>query len=187
MNFLTAFLCYFTHANVYVPIGKLKYIINSPQMHIWHHSIDIDPNRNVNYGSALSMWDWLYGTAYTGRDSRRPGAWIRGRGRISENVCRAWHCCEYQSTRETRKEILTAERNCQRKNYFVTTMRALLIFVLGALAGQLIETNTGQNNGPGIIRLNHVGIAVNDMDESAAFYSETMGFERTFSLEKKVR
>ena len=64
MNFLTAFLCYFTHANVYVPIGKLKYIINSPQMHVWHHSIDIDPNRNVNYGSALSMWDWLYGTAY---------------------------------------------------------------------------------------------------------------------------
>lgn len=64
VNFCTAFLCYFTHANVYVPIGKLKYIINSPQMHIWHHSIDVDPNRNVNYGSALSLWDWLYGTAY---------------------------------------------------------------------------------------------------------------------------
>jgi sterol desaturase/sphingolipid hydroxylase (fatty acid hydroxylase superfamily) len=64
MNFCTTFLCYFTHANVYIPIGKLKYIINSPQMHIWHHSIDVDPNRNVNYGSALSIWDWLYGTAY---------------------------------------------------------------------------------------------------------------------------
>lgn len=64
MNFFTFFLCYFTHANVYVPIGKLKYIINSPQMHIWHHSIDIDPNRTVNYSSALSIWDWIYGTAY---------------------------------------------------------------------------------------------------------------------------
>ncbi len=62
-------------------------------------------------------------------------------------------------------------------------MRALFIFVLGALAGQLIETNTGQNNGPGVILLNHVGIAVDDMDESAAFYTETMGFEKTFSLE----
>lgn len=64
MNFCTTFLCYFTHANVYIPIGKLKYIINSPQMHIWHHSIDVDPNKNVNYGSALSIWDWIYGTAY---------------------------------------------------------------------------------------------------------------------------
>lgn len=64
MNFFTFFLCYFTHANVYIPIGKLKYIINSPQMHIWHHSIDIDPNRNVNYGSALSIWDWIFETAY---------------------------------------------------------------------------------------------------------------------------
>ena len=62
-------------------------------------------------------------------------------------------------------------------------MRALLIFVLGVVAGQLIQANTGQNDGPGVIMLNHVGIAVDDMEESAAFYTETMGFERTFSLE----
>ena len=62
-------------------------------------------------------------------------------------------------------------------------MRGLFIFVIGALAGQLVETNTGQDDGPGVIMLNHVGIAVDDMDESAAFYTETMGFEKTFSLE----
>ena len=62
-------------------------------------------------------------------------------------------------------------------------MRALLVFVLGVVAGQLIEANTGQHDGPGVIMLNHVGIAVDDMEESAAFYTETMGFERTFSLE----
>ena len=62
-------------------------------------------------------------------------------------------------------------------------MRALLIFVLGVVAGQLIQANTGQNDGPGVIMLNHVGIAVDDMEESAAFYTETMGFERIFSLE----
>ena len=62
-------------------------------------------------------------------------------------------------------------------------MRALLIFVLGVVAGQLIQANTGENNGPGVIMLNHVGIAVDDMEESAAFYAETMGFQRTFSLE----
>ena len=62
-------------------------------------------------------------------------------------------------------------------------MRGILIFVLGAIAGQFIETNIGQNNEPGVIMLDHVGIAVDDMDESAAFYTETMGFEKTFSLE----
>lgn len=62
-------------------------------------------------------------------------------------------------------------------------MRGILIFVLGILAGQLIETNNGQNDNPGVVTLNHVGIAVDDMDESVAFYSETMGFERTFGLE----
>ena len=70
MNFCTTFLCFFTHANVYVPIGKLKYIINSPQMHIWHHAIDVDPNRSVNYGSALSIWDWIYRTAYFPEETR---------------------------------------------------------------------------------------------------------------------
>lgn len=64
INLATFFLCYFTHANVFIPIGKLKYIINSPQMHLWHHAVDINPNRNVNYGSALSVWDWIFGTAY---------------------------------------------------------------------------------------------------------------------------
>lgn len=61
-------------------------------------------------------------------------------------------------------------------------MRGILIFVIGALAGQLIDTDIAQNNNPGVIMLNHVGIAVDDMDESVAFYTETMGFERTFSL-----
>ena len=62
-------------------------------------------------------------------------------------------------------------------------MRGLLIFVLGVLAGQLIETNTGRSNGSGVVMLNHVGIAVDDMEDSVAFYTETMGFERTFGLE----
>ena len=61
-------------------------------------------------------------------------------------------------------------------------MRGIFIFVIGALAGQLIDTDIAQNNNPGVIMLNHVGIAVDDMDESVAFYTETMGFERTFSL-----
>ena len=26
------------HANLYIPMGKLKYLLNGPQMHLWHHA-----------------------------------------------------------------------------------------------------------------------------------------------------
>lgn len=61
-------------------------------------------------------------------------------------------------------------------------MRGIIIFVGGVLAGLLLETDIAQSNNPGVVMLNHVGIAVDDMDESVAFYTETMGFERAFSL-----
>jgi len=54
----------FTHANVRVPLGPLKYLINNPQIHIWHHARARDMKRNVNYGDALCVWDYLFGTAY---------------------------------------------------------------------------------------------------------------------------
>jgi len=54
----------FTHANVKVPLGPLKYVLNNPQFHLWHHAASVDPRRNVNYGDSLSCWDYLFGTAY---------------------------------------------------------------------------------------------------------------------------
>ena len=55
----------FTHANIRIPFGPLRYVINSPQMHLWHHAVEVNYRRNVNYGDALSIWDYLFGTAYT--------------------------------------------------------------------------------------------------------------------------
>lgn len=54
----------FTHANVSVPLGPLKYIVNSPQMHIWHHAAEYHERGNVNFGDALIIWDFVFGTAY---------------------------------------------------------------------------------------------------------------------------
>ena len=65
-------------------------------------------------------------------------------------------------------------------------MRGTYLFVSGILVGLLIQAaiaqSGGQNDNPGVIMLNHVGIAVNDMDESLAFYTETMGYEEAFSI-----
>jgi lactoylglutathione lyase len=61
-------------------------------------------------------------------------------------------------------------------------MRGLLFFVSGAVVALLIQTAIAQNHNTGVIQLNHVGIAVEDMDESLVFYTETMGFEEAFRV-----
>jgi len=59
------------HANVTLPIGPLRYLFNSPQMHIWHHAKDLPAGRtSVNYGITLSLWDWIFGQAYIPENGR---------------------------------------------------------------------------------------------------------------------
>jgi sterol desaturase/sphingolipid hydroxylase (fatty acid hydroxylase superfamily) len=60
---LAILVCLFTHANLKVPLGPLMYVVNNPQLHLWHHAAEVPPDRNVNYGSVLSVWDFLFGTA----------------------------------------------------------------------------------------------------------------------------
>ncbi len=53
----------------------MKFLFNSPEMHIWHHAHDLpDSHRyGVNFGLSLAIWDYLFGTAYipyNGRDIR---------------------------------------------------------------------------------------------------------------------
>lgn len=64
IKILAQVFCTFTHSNLTVPLGPLRYVINNPQLHLWHHAAEVPPNRNVNYGSALSMWDYLFRTDY---------------------------------------------------------------------------------------------------------------------------
>ncbi len=53
----------------------MKYIFNSPEMHIWHHAYNLPEERKygVNFGLTLAIWDYLFGTAHiphNGRDIR---------------------------------------------------------------------------------------------------------------------
>ena len=56
---------FFTHSNVRVPLGPLKYIFNNPQLHVWHHTVEVHDRGNVNFADALSMWDFIFGTGYS--------------------------------------------------------------------------------------------------------------------------
>jgi sterol desaturase/sphingolipid hydroxylase (fatty acid hydroxylase superfamily) len=51
----------------------MKYIFNSPEMHIWHHAYDLPKDKpyGVNFGITLAIWDYLWRTDYVpfeGRD-----------------------------------------------------------------------------------------------------------------------
>lgn len=53
----------------------MKFIFNSPEMHIWHHAYELPEDRRygINFGISLAMWDYIFGTAYIpyeGRDIR---------------------------------------------------------------------------------------------------------------------
>lgn len=64
---------HWNHANFRVNIGPLKYIFNNPDMHMWHHAYNLPEGHRhgMNYGLSLSLWDYIFGTAYqphSGRD-----------------------------------------------------------------------------------------------------------------------
>ena len=73
VHLFTMAVGHFNHSNFTIKLGPLKYILNNPQMHIWHHarSWPEESRYGVNFGLTLSIWDYLFGTDYiphSGRD-----------------------------------------------------------------------------------------------------------------------
>ena len=69
----TILIGHLNHTNVGWSYGPLKYILNNPVMHIWHHAKELPAShsKGMNFGITLSVWDYLFGTNYipnSGRD-----------------------------------------------------------------------------------------------------------------------
>ena len=60
----------FIHANINVKFGKLKYFLNSPELHLWHHA-NYQEVFHANFSTKFSIWDYLFGTAY--HPGHKPG------------------------------------------------------------------------------------------------------------------
>ena len=60
---LDAMFGMFIHANVNVKMGKLKYFLNSPELHLWHHA-NYQEVFHANFSTKFSVWDHLFGTVY---------------------------------------------------------------------------------------------------------------------------
>ncbi|MCI4669252.1 MAG: sterol desaturase family protein [Bacteroidia bacterium] len=50
----------------------MKYIFNSPEMHMWHHAYEIPQERHtgVNFGLTLAIWDYIFRTDYIPYDGK---------------------------------------------------------------------------------------------------------------------
>ncbi|MDQ6852156.1 MAG: sterol desaturase family protein [Actinomycetota bacterium] len=63
-------LAIFQHANVRLRFPVLRWVINTPEWHHWHHAID-DEARDKNFG--LPLIDKVFGTAYLPKEKRPVG------------------------------------------------------------------------------------------------------------------
>lgn len=70
VHFITITIGHLNHANIGWDYGYLKYILNNPKMHIWHHSKEMPNKYGVNFGISLSLWDYLFKTNYIPTDGR---------------------------------------------------------------------------------------------------------------------
>jgi catechol 2,3-dioxygenase-like lactoylglutathione lyase family enzyme len=67
-------------------------------------------------------------------------------------------------------------------------MRGFMLFVAGLAMGLMVQTLAAQNMTPnrGLIGLNHVGVAVPNLNEAITYYTKTLGFPEAFrSLDEK--
>ncbi len=72
LHIFTILVGHLNHANLNWTYGPLRYLINSPAMHIWHHAKKTPQSHRygVNFGITLSVWDYLFGTAYVPKSGR---------------------------------------------------------------------------------------------------------------------
>ncbi len=72
VHMFSVFIGHLNHANVGWGYGPLGYIFNNPRMHIWHHSKKLPKEHpyGMNYGLSLSIWDYLFRTAYIPNNGR---------------------------------------------------------------------------------------------------------------------
>jgi sterol desaturase/sphingolipid hydroxylase (fatty acid hydroxylase superfamily) len=78
----------YIHSNIDVRSGKLQYFFNGPEMHRWHHAIEITEG-GINFGTKLAIWDYLFRTAV--RPARKPRGYGLADGFPKNYLVQFWH------------------------------------------------------------------------------------------------
>ncbi len=70
VHFIAIIIGHFNHSNIKITWGPLKYLLNNPVMHLYHHSYVLPKDSyGVNFGISLSLWDYIFKTNYIPEDS----------------------------------------------------------------------------------------------------------------------
>ena len=65
VHFVAITIGHLNNANLALDWGPLKYLLNNPVMHLYHHAKSLPKGRfGVNFGISLSVWDYLFNTSY---------------------------------------------------------------------------------------------------------------------------
>ena len=60
-------------------------------------------------------------------------------------------------------------------------MRGVVLFAIGLMVGAAVQVSLAQNQNPtGVVRMNHVGISVPDIQEAIDHYTQKMGYKVAF-------
>jgi len=72
VHYFTIAVGHFNHANLGWDYGILKYVLNNPKMHIWHHAKELPKEHpyGMNFAITLSLWDYMFKTNYIPHDGR---------------------------------------------------------------------------------------------------------------------
>lgn len=72
VHFTSLAIGHLNHANLGWDYGVLKYVLNNPKMHIWHHAKVLPENKEfgANFGLSLSVWDYIFKTHHLPHDGR---------------------------------------------------------------------------------------------------------------------
>lgn len=72
LHTVTILIGHLNHTNISLDYGFLKYILNNPKMHIWHHAKYMPKEfpSGMNFGISLSIWDYIFRTNYIPSDGR---------------------------------------------------------------------------------------------------------------------
>jgi sterol desaturase/sphingolipid hydroxylase (fatty acid hydroxylase superfamily) len=97
------------HANTRLHLGPLRYLVNGPEQHRWHHAIDY-PEPGRNFATKLAIWDHLFGTAYL--PPRKPAGYGLGDDRYPRGFVAQQLYAFRRSERASRglQNSLTAEK-----------------------------------------------------------------------------
>ncbi len=70
VHFMAITIGHLNHSNIKLTWGPLKYVLNNPVMHLYHHAYVLPKGSyGVNFGISLSLWDYVFKTNYIPEDS----------------------------------------------------------------------------------------------------------------------